>query len=153
MRSRFVVDGPTYSRKKAAFKKLLKEHRLSWKGTMTAYVWSSSRDRVRADFERDVAKDVTLKATLTWEGKAKTPFLNALKTWVFSVGGRVEAVPKEAPSAAKARVEEELAFWDRVHKPDVEALRAAGRPEEWIEKDLREWKRAREQKRRSLADQ
>lgn len=153
MRSRFVVDGPTYSRHKAAFKKLLTEHRLAWKGNMAEFVWSSSRDRVQAYYERDPVKDVTLKATLTWEGKAKTLFLNALKTWVFSVGGKEEKAPREAPSAAKERVERELAFWDRVHKPDAEALRAAGRPEEWIEKDLRDWKKAREAKRRGLMGQ
>lgn len=153
MRSRFVVDGPAYSRHKAAFKKLLKEHRLAWKGTMAQYVWSSSRDRVAAEFDRDPVKDVTLRAVLLWEGKAKTPFLNVLKAWVFSVGGKEEKVPREAPTAAKERVEHELAFWDRVHKPDVEALRAAGRPEEWIEKDLRDWRKAREAKRRGLSGQ
>ena len=153
MRSRFVVDGPTYSQHKAAFKVLLKEHRLTWKGTMADYVWSSARDRVHGDFERDPVKDVTIRATLVWEGKAKTPFLNALKTWVFSVGGKEEKAPKEAPSAAGARVERELAFWDRVHKPDVAALRGQGRPEEWIEKDLKDWKKARDARRRELTAQ
>jgi len=98
---------------------------------------------------------VTVLATLTWEGKAKTPLLNELKTWVFSVGGKAEEqkAPKEDKSAAKARVERELAFWDRLHKPDVEALRAEGRPEDWIERDVREWKKAREARRKELAAQ
>ncbi len=152
MRFRFVVDGPKYSKSKAAFKRMLADHRLAWRGNMTEFLWVGPKERVRAEYERDEARDVTIRATLTWEGKAKTPLLNELKTWVFSLGGRAEeAKPAAEPaSAAKERVERELAFWDAVHKPDAEALRAEGRPEEWIEKDLKEWKRARAAKRKEL---
>ncbi len=150
VRVRFVLDGAKYSKHKAQFKAILKDHRLAWKGGLDTFVWSSAKERVVGDFERDPARDVTIRATLAWEGKAKTPFLNELKAWVFSLGGTMEAARSPPPSAAKARVEEELAFWDRLHKPDVDALRAAGRPEEWIAKDLREWKRARDAHRKEL---
>lgn len=155
MRFRFVLDGPKYSAHKAAFKKILKDHRLAWKGGMDTFVWASGKERVVGEFERDPARDVTVRATLTWEGKAKTPFLNELKAWVFSLGGKSEErkEKKEDRSAAKARIERELAFWDTLHRPDADALRAEGRPEEWIEKDVREWKRAREARRRELAAQ
>ena len=152
MRFRFALDGPNYSRHKAAFKKMLREHRLSWRGNMTEFVWVGPKERVRAEYERDETRDVTVRATLTWEGKAKTPLLNELKTWVFSVGGKAEEqkASKESASAAKERVERELAFWDRLHKPDAEALRAQGRPPDWIEKDLKEWKKARDAKRKEM---
>lgn len=152
MRFRFVVDGPKYTKHKAALKKMLADHRLAWRGNMTEFVWASGKERVRADYERDPVQDVTIRATLTWEGKAKTPFLNELKAWVFGAGGKAEEerTTKEEKSAAKDRVERELAFWDRLHKPDADALRAQGRPPEWIDKDVKEWKRAREAKRREL---
>ena len=155
MRFRFVVDGPKYSRHKAAFKGILKDHRLAWKGGMDTFVWASAKERVVGEYERDPARDVTIRATLTWEGKAKTPFLNELKTWAFSLGGKAEEqeTRKEDKSAARERVERELAFWDRLHKPDAAALRAAGRPEEWIEKDVKEWKKARDARRRELTAQ
>jgi len=151
MRFRFVLDGAKYSKHKAQYKKILADHRLSWKGNMAEFVWASGKERVRAEFERDEAKDVTVRATLTWEGKAKTPLLNELKTWVFSLGGKAaeERAPKPKGSA-KERVERELEFWDRVHRPDADALRAAGRPEDWIDRDLEAWKKARAAKRKEL---
>jgi len=152
MRFRFVLDGPKYSEHKAQFKKLLQEHRLTWRGNMTTFLWQSGKERVRAEYERDPKNDVTLTATIVWEGRAKTPFLNELKTWVFSLRGQAaeEKVTKEAAIAAKERTEGELALWDAVHKPDVRALRAQGRPEEWIERDVKAWKKAREAKRNDL---
>jgi len=92
MRFRFVVDGPKYSKHKAAFKKILSMHGLAWRGSMADPLWAGPRERVRARFERDSARDITIAATLTWEGKAKTPLLNELKTWVFSLGGKEEKV-------------------------------------------------------------
>ncbi|SRR6266571_2835725 len=155
MRFRFVVDGPKYTKHKAAFKKMIREHGLAWRGNMTEFVWASPKERVRGEYERDEAREITIKATLIWEGKAKTPLLNELKTWVFSVGGKSEEqrAQKEDKSAAKAHVEQELEFWDRLHKPDVAALRSEGRPEDWIDRDVREWKKARDTKRRELNGQ
>lgn len=152
MRFRFVLDGGKYSKRKRDFKKLLKENGLRWRGNMAEFVWEGKRERVVAEFERDEERDVTTQATLTWEGRAKTPFLNALKTWVFSLGGKSseEKITREDTKAAKARVEQELAFWDAIHKPDTDALRAAGRPEDWIERDLAQWKRERNAKRKEL---
>ena len=51
MRFRFVLDGPKYSRHKAAFKQMLSEHRLAWRGNMTEFVWIGPKERVRAEFE------------------------------------------------------------------------------------------------------
>lgn len=152
MRFRFVVDGPKYSKHKAAFKRMLRDHRLSWRGTMGEFEWSSGRERVRAEYERDAVRDVTVRATLVWEGKAKTAFLNELKAWVFSLGGDTaeQTVRKGVPRDASERVEKDLEIWDRLHKPDVEALRAQGRPEDWIERDLRAWRTEREAKRKDL---
>ncbi|MBI4416718.1 MAG: hypothetical protein HY557_07025 [Euryarchaeota archaeon] len=150
MRFRFVLDGPKYSKHKGAFKEMLAEHRLRWRGNMTEFVWASGKERVRAEFERDEARNITIKATIIWEGRAKTPFLNELKTWAFSLGGQAEESKplKESSDALKARVERELEFWDSLNKPDVEALRAQGRPEEWIERDLKAWRKARDAKRK-----
>lgn len=152
MRFRFVLDGARYSKRKGEFKKLLKEHGLRWRGTRMEFVWQGPRERVVAEYERDVTRDITVRAVLVWEGKSKTPFLNELKTWAFSLGAKSaeEKRPREDPKAAKARVERELAFWDALHKPDEDALRAAGRPDDWIERDLARWKKARDAKRKEL---
>lgn len=152
VRFRFVLDGAKYSRHKAAFKAILSEHRLAWKGGRTEFEWVGPKDHVRAEFERDAARDVTVRATLTWEGKAKTPFLNELKTWSFALGGTAieEKIPRPTGSAADERVERELGFWDRVHRPDVDALRAQGRPADWIERDVEAWKVARAAREKEL---
>ncbi|HEV8594948.1 MAG TPA: hypothetical protein VGR51_05400 [Thermoplasmata archaeon] len=152
MRFRFVIDGPQYTQHKAQFKRILADHRLKWKGNMTEFVWASGRERVRAEYERDEAKDVTVRATLLWEGKAKTPFLNELKTWAFSVDGKAveEKRPGKPSESVKAHVEQELGFWDAVHKPDAAALRVAGRPEDWIARDLEAWKKARAVRKKEL---
>ena len=152
MRFRFVLDGPKYSEHKGALKKLLREHGLAWKGGMTRGAWVSGKERLLAEFERDAERDVTLKATLTWEGRAKTPFLNAVKAWVFSLGGSSEGPPsgKEAKAAEEERLARELELWDRTHKPDAAALEAQGRPRAWIERDLKAWKKEREAKRHEL---
>lgn len=152
MRWRFLLDGAKYTGAKAQFKKMLRDHRLTWRGNMTTFLWQSGKERVRAEYERDPKRDVTLAATIVWEGRAKTPFLNELKTWVFSLGGQgtEEKVTKELAAAAKERVERELELWDSLHKPDAQALRAQGRPEDWIERDVKAWKKARDAKRSDL---
>ena len=152
MRFRFVLDGAAYSKHKDAFKAILKRHGLAFEGSRDTFVWSSRSESVTAFFERDEARDVTMKAELVWQSRKKTPLLNDLREWVWSAGGHggeeEESVPDEKASDA---IDRELAFWDSIHKPDVEKLRAAGRPEAWIQKDLREWKRKRAEKRRELA--
>jgi len=152
MRWRFVLDGTQYSKHKAEFKKLLQEHLLTWRGNMTTFLWQGAKERVRAEYERDPKNDVTLTATILWEGRAKTPFLNELKTWTFALGGQAmeEKVTKQDAIAAKERAERELEVWDAAHKPDVRALRAQGRPEDWIERDVKAWKQARDAKRTEL---
>jgi len=152
MRWRFVLVGTRYSKDKAQFKKLLQEHRLIWRGNMTTFLWQGAKERVRAEYERDPKKDVTLTATILWEGRAKTPFLNELKTWTFALDGQAmeEKVTKQDAIAAKERAERELEVWDAAHKPDVRALRAQGRPEDWIERDVKAWKQARDAKRTEL---
>jgi len=61
-----------------------------------------------------------------------------------------EKVTKQDAIAAKERAERELEVWDAAHKPDVRALRAQGRPEDWIERDVKAWKQARDAKRTEL---
>ena len=41
-------------------------------------------------------------------------------------------------------------FWDSINKPDVEHLRASSRPEEWIKRDLENWKKGRREKKKEL---
>ncbi len=151
MRFRFVVDGTVYSKHKDAFKGILRRHGLAFRGTRETFVWSSRSESVTALYERDEEHDVTLKAELLWQSRKKTPLLNELKEWVWSVGGRGGESEDEgaAPDASEA-VSRELAIWDAVHKPDAERLRAEGRPEAWIEKDMKAWKRKRAEKKREL---
>src|SRR2546427_12164744 len=87
MRFRFVVDGTAYSQHKDAFKDVLRHHGLSFKGSRDTFVWSSRQESVTATYERDEAKDLTIRADLVWQSRKKTPLLNSLKEWVWSVGG------------------------------------------------------------------
>lgn len=152
MRFRFVVDGAAYSKHKDGFKGILKRHGLAFKGTRDTFVWSSRSEGVTAFFERDEARDVTLKAELVWQSRKKTRLLNELKEWVWSVGGHGGEEDEGLPDAiASDAIERELAFWDAIHKPDVEKLRAEGRPEAWIQRDMKDWRRKRAEKRRELA--
>ena len=151
MRFRFVVDGAAYSRHKDAFKGILRRHGLAFRGTRETFVWSSRSENVTAVYERDEARDVTLKAELVWQSRRKTPLLNELKEWVWSVGGHGGEEEASAPDAkASDAVERELAIWDAVRKPDVARLRAAGRPQAWIERDVKAWRRKRAEKKREL---
>ena len=151
MRFRFTVDGAAYSKHKDAFKDVLKRHGLSFKGSRDTFVWSSRQESVTAIYERDEAKDLTIRADLVWQSRKKTPLLNALKEWVWFVGGRGGEEDDAAPEAGKTdAIERELAVWDAVHRPDEERLRKEGRPETWIVRDVRDWKRKRTEKRREL---
>ena len=74
MRYRFLLDGQAYSKNKNSFKKMLRKHKLSFKGTFGNFIWKSEKEEVRAEFERDEKMDVTLSAILIWEGRRKTEF-------------------------------------------------------------------------------
>lgn len=151
MRYRFRLEGPAYSRHKESLKRLLAKHGLRWRGDREAFVWAGTSERVIATYERDPQRDVTLSAELVWESRKKTEFLEDLKEWVWSVGGEGGQDETGPPTTtAKALVERELAVWDVVHKPDATRLRAEGRPDAWIQRDLREWKRRRDERRREL---
>jgi|SRR5437867_2793019 len=151
MRFRFTLDGAAYSKNKDAFKEILKRHGLGFKGSRDTFVWSSRSESVTAMYERDEARDLTIRADLLWQSRKKTPLLNELKEWVWSVGGHGgeedDATPDKGTTDA---VERELAVWDAVHRPDGERLRREGRPEAWIERDLKDWKRKRTEKKREL---
>jgi len=151
MRYRFRVDGASYSRQKEGLKRLLSRHGLRWRGDRETFVWASTKERLLATYQRDSERDVTLSAELVWEARKKTEFLEDLKAWVWSVGGEGGLDEGGPPgTTAKALVDRELAVWDLVHKPDVERLRREGRPEAWIQRDVREWKRQRDEQRREL---
>src|SRR3989442_9286098 len=152
MRFRFVVSGAAYSKHKDAFKDILRKHTLSFKGSRDTFVWSSRQESVTATYERDEEKDLTIKADLVWQSRKKTPLLNALKEWVWSVGGHGGEEDDAAPDAGTTdAIDRDLPLWDAVHKPDPERLRQEGRPEAWIERDVKDWKGKGEKKKRGVA--
>ena len=154
MRLRFVLDGQAYSKNKASFKKLLKKHKLGFKGSFGDFIWANESEKVRADFVRDEEKNITLSATLVWDSRKKTEFMEELKAWVWELGGKADKEEVERPKASEvqSRIDYELEFWDKINKPDLERLKATGRPREWIEKDVEEWKRRRREKKRELME-
>ncbi len=150
MRFRFQMDGDTYSKNKESFKRVLAKHGLRWRGTLERPFWASVTERVTAVFDRDAEKDVLRSASLVWESAKKSPLLEDLKAWAWQVGAH--AVEDRSPSADEVtdEVEAALHYWDLVWKPNVDWLKAQGRPKTWIDADLRRWKRERQERRREL---
>lgn len=150
MRFRLDLEGDAYSKHKEGFKRLLAKHGLRWKGTLDRPLWTSATERISAIFDRDEAKDVLRKASLVWEGRKKSALLEDLKAWAWQVGGTVEEEKGPAAEEVVDDVEQALELWDLVHKPNVERLRAEGRPKAWIDEDMKRWKRLRQERRREL---
>jgi len=129
---RFKLEGKAYSKNKDAFKQLLKKHGIYWKGTFQSPWWGSNTEKVTAEFERDEARDITIAATLTWEGDAESEFLKEFRMWCLGLKAQETSVKV---SNAKVAVDEML-FYDMLYKPQEAFLESCGRPKAWIEKDL-----------------
>src|SRR3989304_5641790 len=87
MRFRFVLDGAAYSKPKAVFRAFWTGPGLACGGSGDTFVWWSRSESVTAFFERDEARDVTMKAELVWQSRKKTPLLNGLRGGGWSAGG------------------------------------------------------------------
>jgi hypothetical protein len=150
MKKEFELEGSVYSDNKSDFKRILRKHGLRWKGSLGNFEWIGADDKVTAYFDRDEQKNITLKARLLWEGKKKSDLLSELTSWIESL----EGVPKKRRAGptkeSKQRIQRELEFWDKLHEPPVEGMKAEGRPESWINKDLEEWKAKRKEKEKEL---
>ncbi len=151
MKQEFSFDGATYSKNKDSFKRILRKHGLKWKGSLGDFVWIGESDKVIAEYERDSERDITISATLVWSGKKKTDFLRELEEWADDVGGKKETTIVKKRTTSK-KVQKELEFWDSLNKPDEARLRAEGRPESWIEKDMKEWRKSKRKKKKELME-
>lgn len=153
MRFRFTLDGPAYEESKDGLKRIRTKRGLRWVGDFRAgiFVWKSSSERLEASYERD-ASDTLVRVSLVWQGRHKSAFLEDLKTFVWDAGGTASEDEGPAPADEKVQgyISRELDFWDRINQPNVEYLKARGRPKAWIDRDLEEWKKRREEKRREL---
>ncbi|MFQ6106350.1 MAG: hypothetical protein ACE5QF_02000 [Thermoplasmata archaeon] len=152
MKREFELEGESYSRNKADFKKMLRKHGLAWKGSMVNFQWIGKDDKVTAYFDRDERRGITLKARLVWEGRKKTDFLSELTDWIKSLEGAA-AGRRRLSKNKKERILRELEFWDKIHEPPVERMKAEGRPEAWISKDIEDWKIRRREKEKELKRQ
>ena len=149
MKKEFELDGSAYSDNKSAFKRILRKHGLRWKGSLGNFEWVGAHDKVTAYFDRDEEKNITLRARLVWEGKKGSDFVSELADWVKSL--RPPPRKKAGLSRkSKQRIQKELDFWDRLHEPPVDEMKAEGRPESWITKDVEEWKAKRKEKEKEL---
>jgi len=153
MRFRFELDGETYSKNKEVFKRILAKHGLRWQGSLEHPLWSSRAERVSAVFDRDAEHDILHRASLVWQGQTKSDLLEDLKGWAWEAGGRVEEEKGAAVDDVTEEVEQALRFWDIVYKPNPDWLASQGRPREWIEEDLKRWKRQRQSRQRELMGQ
>jgi hypothetical protein len=150
MKREYELEGRTYSEHKAEFKRILRKYSLKWKGSMNDFQWVGKSDRVSAHFDRDEQRDITLKARFIWEGKKKTDFLSALAEWVRNLEGKPVKKGRKRSVESKEKIQVELEFWDRIHQPSVESMKAEGRPESWISKDIEDWKKKRKEKEKEL---
>jgi hypothetical protein len=153
MRFRFEMDGEAYSKNKESFKRILAKHGLRWRGSLERPFWMSGSERVTAIFDRDQERDVLRTAVLVWESARKSSLLEEIKAWAWGVGASMSE--DRSPSAEEVTDEVELAlrYWDIVWKPNVDLLRAQGRPKAWIEADVKRWKQRRLERRRELIGQ
>jgi hypothetical protein len=150
MEKEFELEGSVYTDSKSDFKRILRKHGLKWKGSMGNFEWMGADDKVTAYFERDEQKNITLKARLVWEGKKKSDFLTELTAWVKSVQGAPKKKRARPAKESKQKIQRELEFWDTLHEPPVDGMKAEGRPESWINKDVEEWKAKRKKKEKEL---
>jgi hypothetical protein len=139
---RIVIPGKDYSRHKNEFKEILTSHNLRWQGSFKDPWWGSSIERVRAVYDRDEERNMTISATLTWEGPEVTTCLEALRKWAERLGFQAGAIK---PSEDE-RYKYELYFFEMIYKPRPEYLARRGRPSSWIEKDMDRWEEVWEQK-------
>jgi hypothetical protein len=153
MRFRFEMDGETYSNNKESFKRILAKHGLRWKGSLERPFWASGSERVTALFDRDQEKDVLRGAILVWEGVKKSTLLEELKGWAWEVGAKGSADRSPSAEEVTDEVEQALRSWDLIWEPNVDLLRAQGRPKTWIEADVKRWKQRRLERRRELMGQ
>lgn len=153
MRFRFEMDGETYSKNKDSFKRLLAKHGLRWRGTLERPLWGGGTERVTALFDRDAEKDVLRRVGLVWESAKKSTLLEDLKAWAWEVGAKAEEAQSPSAEDVADEVEEALRNWDIVWKPNVDSLKAQGRPKAWIEADVKRWKQRRQERRRELMGQ
>lgn len=153
MRYRFTLRGSDYSKHKNTFKNILARHGLKWRGSLDDPWWGGEGEEVHAVFERDEERDLTISATLIWEGRKKSELLEELRSWVWELGGEGEQVeaPVEAAGQRKRTLDTELKFWEIITRPNVEYMRKRGRPKKWIERDLEDWERRRRKKKRELS--
>jgi len=129
---RFKLDGRTYSKNKEAFKQMLRKHGIFWKGTMQQPWWGSNTEKVIAEFERDQVREITVSATLIWEGESESAFLKDFRTWC--IGLKAEETSMKV-SELKGSADD-LLFYDMIYKPQEAYLESSGRPKTWIERDL-----------------
>jgi hypothetical protein len=145
LRLRLKMSGSQYGKGKDDFKGLLKKHGLFWKGTMMKPWWGSDKERVMAEFERDTERDVTISATLTWvgDGDGETQFIAELRSWADGLGLKLEPLADDTEEG-----NEDIFFWDLVHRPQEKELQARGCPDRWIELEVEQWKRDRSKRMR-----
>lgn len=148
MKIQFKLNGKDYSKNKKEFKKILKKHGLKWKGSISKPYWKNDKEKVEAEFIRDDEKDITISATLIWEGLEKTEFLSDLKEWCLKFDCEI----MEIVNNKNLEIEKKLKFWDIFHKPCLEYLQLTKRPKKWIELDIEKWKRERAKKQKELID-
>lgn len=153
MRFRFDLSGDAYSTHKEAFKRILAKHGLRWQGTLERPLWSGKSERVAAEFERDDARNLLVRAILVWGGTKKSALLEELKSWAWEIGGKVEEETSPGAEEVTEEVESALRVWDIVYKPNEDWLETQGRPKAWIEQDLRRWKQTRLARQRELMGQ
>jgi hypothetical protein len=136
------MDGRAYSKNKEAFKQLLKKYGIYWKGTFQDPWWGSATEKVRAEYERDQERNITISATLIWEGEGESPFLKEFKAWCLDL--KAEDTSKKV-SQTRGTMDEILLF-DMVYKPQEAYLETTGRPRSWIDKDLERFEAERNKK-------
>ena len=131
----YHVDGPTYDSNKNRFKQIIKLFKLKWIGGMSSGEWKEGSTIVRPDWS--FKNEVKVDGTIMIQSENEYQFDEICKAVISILNGEK---PGQASLGVRKKVQKELDFYIQLNTPNEKYLRDTGMPEEWIEKEKKNFK-------------
>jgi hypothetical protein len=136
----FIIPGQNYHPNKDQFKKIMKDAKLKWSGTMDVPKWTNGNSGVLAKFIRDKEKDITIEGQFVVNGEG--PAIDKICQFIIDVFKGVENSPG-AENISNSMITERLKLFDMIHRPNVEILKSRGAPKSFIDHEIKVYKEKR----------